>query len=85
MRLLASRWFVPTALLGMLAAYALTQVEVRVDPERLRPSDIPVLVGDPAKLRDATGWSPRFELEQTLADLLRYWRERLRSGQPTPA
>jgi len=32
MRLLASRWFVPTALLGMLAAYALTQVEVRVDP-----------------------------------------------------
>jgi len=71
-------------LLDALIQLSGSKVEVRVDPERLRPSDIPVLVGDPAKLREATGWSPRFELEQTLADLLGYWRERLSSGQSTP-
>jgi GDP-4-dehydro-6-deoxy-D-mannose reductase len=52
-------------------------VEVRVDPERLRPADIPVLVGNPAKLRAATGWTPRLELERTLADLLGYWRDQV--------
>jgi GDP-4-dehydro-6-deoxy-D-mannose reductase len=51
-------------------------VEVRVDPKKLRPSDIPVLVGNNEKLRQATSWTPRFPLEATLADLLQYWRER---------
>jgi GDP-4-dehydro-6-deoxy-D-mannose reductase len=56
------------------------RVEVRVDPDRLRPLDIPVLVGDPGKLQRATGWSPRFTLERTLGDLLQYWRERITSA-----
>jgi GDP-4-dehydro-6-deoxy-D-mannose reductase len=56
------------------------RVEVRVDPDRLRPLDIPALVGDPGKLRQATGWVPRFPLERTLGDLLQYWRERMRSA-----
>ena len=51
-------------------------IEVRVDPARLRPSDIPELVGDPTKLKRATGWEPRFPLGRTLADLLDYWRAR---------
>jgi len=49
-------------------------VEVRVDPARLRPSDVPALVGDPRKLKAATGWEPQRPLAQTLADLLQYWR-----------
>jgi GDP-4-dehydro-6-deoxy-D-mannose reductase len=40
------------------------------DPELMRPADIPHLVGDPAKLRGATGWSPRRSLEETLRDVL---------------
>ena len=40
------------------------------DPEFMRPADIPVLVGDSAKLRAATGWAPRIPLEQTLRDLV---------------
>jgi GDP-4-dehydro-6-deoxy-D-mannose reductase len=40
------------------------------DPELMRPADIPHLVGDPAKLRAATGWSPRRSLEETLRDVL---------------
>jgi GDP-4-dehydro-6-deoxy-D-mannose reductase len=40
------------------------------DPEFLRPADIPYLVGDPSKLRAATGWDPRIPLDQTLSDLV---------------
>jgi len=41
-----------------------------VDPDLVRPADIPHLVGDASKLRVATGWLPRIPLEQTLAEVL---------------
>jgi GDP-4-dehydro-6-deoxy-D-mannose reductase len=63
-------------LLDTLIEVSGVRADVRVDPERLRASDIPVLVGDPAKLRKATGWEPRIPIERTLKDLLVYWRER---------
>jgi GDP-D-mannose dehydratase len=47
----------------------------------LRPSDVPVLVGDASKLHKATGWRPEIPFEQTLRDLLQYWRARV--GSPT--
>jgi GDP-4-dehydro-6-deoxy-D-mannose reductase len=56
-----------------------------VDPERLRPSDIPVLVGDSSELRAVTGWEPRVPLRVTLADLLDDWRRRIGSAAPSPA
>jgi len=37
-----------------------------------------MLRGDAGKLEGATGWRPEIELRQTLADLLEYWRERLK-------
>ncbi len=40
------------------------------DPEFMRPADIPVLIGDASKLRAATGWAPRIDLDQTLRDLV---------------
>lgn len=61
-------------LLRELIEAAGVDVELRVDPDRLRPSDIPALVGDPTRLRDATGWAPRVPLSETLRDLLQYWR-----------
>jgi GDP-4-dehydro-6-deoxy-D-mannose reductase len=64
-------------LLDILLKLSGARVDVRVDESRLRPSDIPVLVGDPAKLNKATGWTPRIPLERTLRDLLNDWRERL--------
>lgn len=63
-------------LLDTLLAASAARVEVRVDPERLRPSDVPAQVGDPSRLRAATGWEPRIPLERTLADLLDDWRAR---------
>ena len=50
-------------------------VELRVDPARLRPSDEPILLGDNAKLRAATGWAPTIGMEQIVDELLEYWRE----------
>jgi GDP-4-dehydro-6-deoxy-D-mannose reductase len=64
-------------MLDMLLAGSSARVEVRVDPERLRPSDIPVLVGDPSRLRAATGWEPEIPLERTLTDLLESWRRKV--------
>jgi GDP-4-dehydro-6-deoxy-D-mannose reductase len=67
-------------LLERLVALARVPVEVRVDAARLRPADIPALVGDPSRLREATGWSPRIELGTTLGDLMDDWRARLRDA-----
>jgi GDP-4-dehydro-6-deoxy-D-mannose reductase len=53
------------------------KVEIRVDPERLRPLDVPVLVGDPGRLHAATGWLASTPLARTLRDLLDHWRERV--------
>jgi GDP-4-dehydro-6-deoxy-D-mannose reductase len=64
------------AVLDTLLSLARVAVGVEVDPDRLRPHDIPVLVGNPARLREATGWEPGISFEQMLADLLEYWRAR---------
>ncbi len=50
------------------------KVEVREDPDRLRPSDVPVLLGDCTRFQKATGWKPTIPYETTLRDMLDYWR-----------
>jgi GDP-4-dehydro-6-deoxy-D-mannose reductase len=61
--------------LETLVGLAAVPVEVEPDPERMRPADLPVVVGDPSRLRAATGWTPRIPLEQTLADMLEAARQ----------
>ena len=62
-------------LLDLLIAAADPEVEVVPDPARMRPADIPLLVGDPTLLQSVTGWQPEIPLARTLADLLQWWRE----------
>ncbi len=52
-------------------------VSTRVDPGLARPSDPPLLVGDPGRLREATGWTPRTPTGRSLEDLLGWWRGEL--------
>jgi GDP-4-dehydro-6-deoxy-D-mannose reductase len=47
---------------------------------RLRPADVPVLIGDPARLQATTGWRPEIPIEKTLEDLLADWRRRVGAG-----
>jgi len=61
---------------GLIALSGL-RVEVHVDPARLRAADAPILIGDPSRLRAATGWEPEIPIDRTLRDLLDYWRERV--------
>ena len=68
-----------SAALDFLRGLAAVPVEVRVDPARHRPVDLPRLVADPSKLRAAAGWTPEIPIEQTLEDMLKYWREHLDS------
>ncbi len=52
-------------------------IEIKVDPERLRPSDVPILLGDCTKFEEITGWKPEIPFERTMEDLLNWWRERV--------
>ncbi len=56
--------------LEILLGAARLPLAVRQDPDRLRPVDIPRLVGDPAKLRRETGWEPVRDFPRTLRELL---------------
>ncbi len=63
-------------ILDTLLSFTTAKIEVTQDPARLRPSDVTVLWGDSSKFRKQTGWKPEIPLEQTLRDLLNYWRGR---------
>jgi GDP-4-dehydro-6-deoxy-D-mannose reductase len=73
------------SVLDRLVAAARSQIEVRIQEERVRLSDIPVLWGDPGRLHAATGWSPTIPLEQTLADALEDARARVDDPEAAPA
>ncbi len=70
-------WAVQDVLDFLLAQSRVKGIEVRTDPARLRPSDVMVLEGDPSKMERATGWKVQIPFEQTLKDLLNYWRQRM--------
>lgn len=64
-------------LLDMLLAQADVNIKIKEDPARMRPSDVGFLIGDATRFRERTGWKPEIAFEQTLADLLSFWRERV--------
>jgi len=64
------------AVLDALVSRARVPIRVETDFERMRANDIPILIGDASRLRQATGWEPKISFEQTLDDLLAYWRRR---------
>jgi GDP-4-dehydro-6-deoxy-D-mannose reductase len=63
-------------MLDLVLSYSKVEVKIETDPERLRPSDVEILIGDASKFKADTGWEPRIPFEQTVQDLLNYWRQR---------
>ena len=61
-------------LVAELAALAHVKVGIEVDPARLRPADMPWLVGDPSLAERDTGWRVQVPLADTLRDVLDEWR-----------
>ena len=73
----SGRGYSARQVLDILVDLAHVKVEVREDPARMRPSDVPLLVGDGSKFRSVTGWEPTIPFEVTLKDLLEHWRKRV--------
>lgn len=53
------------------------KVKIKPDKTRMRPSDIPTLIGNGAKFKKQTHWEPEIPFEKTLTDLLNYWRQKI--------
>jgi GDP-4-dehydro-6-deoxy-D-mannose reductase len=69
-------------LVDMLLARSTVAVTIAQNPALLRPSDTPLMLGDHARLTADTGWTPAIPMEQTLDDLLDFWRTRVRLTPP---
>jgi GDP-mannose 4,6-dehydratase len=67
-------------ILETLKSLALVPIEHKVDPGRLRPSDVTLQIPDTGKFHRATNWTPRISARQTLSDLLDYQRDAIRVG-----
>jgi GDP-4-dehydro-6-deoxy-D-mannose reductase len=62
------------SVLDALVARARVKLRIETDAALMRPIDKPMVLGDATRLREATGWRPEVPFEQTLDDLLNYWR-----------
>ena len=65
-------------ILDILIELSGCQVEVEVDPKRLRPVDIPVSFGSYEKINSELGWKPEIPLEKSLSDTLDWWLRRIK-------
>jgi GDP-4-dehydro-6-deoxy-D-mannose reductase len=73
-------WAIQQVLDFLLERSRIKGITVRPDPARMRPSDVMELEGDPGKIERATGWKVEIPFEQTLTELLDYWRQRIPSA-----
>ena len=63
-------------MLDKLLSMSDAKIEIKQDPNPLRPSEVPRLLGDCSKFKKDTGWKPTIPFDTTLKDMLDYWRER---------
>lgn len=64
----------------LLSLSTVKNISINVDVDRLRPIDADLQVPDTTKFRKNTGWKPKYEFDQTMEDLLNYWREKVKRG-----
>ncbi|HZK67497.1 MAG TPA: GDP-mannose 4,6 dehydratase, partial [Chloroflexota bacterium] len=66
-------------LLDLMVSKSRVPLRVKTDPALFRPVDVPRIEADCSKFRSLTGWRAEIPLEQTVVDILKWWRERVRS------
>lgn len=64
-------------MLDILCGLSHVRIRIAQDSERMRPSEVPIFVGNAAKLRRATGWMPRMNLREGLRHVLDFWRKKM--------
>jgi GDP-4-dehydro-6-deoxy-D-mannose reductase len=64
-------------LVELMRAKAFVPITIEQDAARFRPNDTPIVLGDHSRLTADTGWSPKIRLDQTVGDLLAYWRAQI--------
>jgi GDPmannose 4,6-dehydratase len=75
-----------TCKIGDMLNYLISQstvknIKVEVDEDRLRPIDADLQVPNTEKFRKHTGWKPKYTFEETMNDLLEYWRNEIKKGR----
>ena len=61
-------------ILKMILSQSNATINAEQDPERMRPSDVPIIEPDISKIMACTGWKPEIPMEKTIADILNDWR-----------
>ncbi len=64
----------------MISLSKVKDIKITVDSSKLRPVDLKSVYGDNTKIKNHTGWKPAYNIKQTLADTLDWWRERSKSN-----
>lgn len=64
-------------ILQMLLNNSKKEITIELDPDRMRPSDSPIISADNKKLINDTGWKPELCIEKTIQDTLEYWRQKV--------
>jgi GDP-4-dehydro-6-deoxy-D-mannose reductase len=69
--------------LDLLLAASPVHIEIQPDPARMRPVNVPLVACNAQRFVARTGWRPEIALEQTMHDILEYWRMRTRTESNT--
>jgi GDP-4-dehydro-6-deoxy-D-mannose reductase len=63
------------AILDFIVSRAKVPVQVEIDAERFRPSEVPLFVGSAEKIQKLTGWQPELDFEEAIIETMDWWRE----------
>ena len=61
-------------ILDKIISFSTAEIKVEIDPAKIRPVDVPIIEADISKLQAVTGWKPEISLEETIEEVLNYWR-----------
>lgn len=61
-------------ILNLIVSMSTVKIDVEIDPNKIRPVDVPIIEADISKINELTGWKPQIPLEQTINETLEYWR-----------
>ena len=64
------------AIIDIAAKILNVNPEIIIDESKIRPNDIPQVIGENSKLKTQLGWKQKYTLQETLSDIIKYWKEK---------